>query len=142
VTAEGVKMDCTKQEVVTESGLHTRVEREVYNATTCMDMAVMVVLKAFSTMTFSFKITSRQTATQSIERINPFVVMRQAQTRFISLPPRLGYARMYAGHVDYNTLIDFLEDNRLGWTCDTALTVGKRFVDGMSRAFFESNSST
>ncbi len=31
--AEHIKMLCSKQEVVTESGLSTRVEKEIYNAT-------------------------------------------------------------------------------------------------------------
>jgi hypothetical protein len=48
---------------------------------------------------------------------------------------------MYANHVGYNALADFLEDNKLGWTSGSALTAGKRFVDGMSRSFLECNPS-
>jgi len=49
---------------------------------------------------------------------------------------------MYANHIGYITLIDFLEENKLGMNNESALIVGKRFVDGMSRAFFECNPST
>ena len=44
---------------------------------------------------------------------------------------------MHANHVGYTALTDFLEDTKLGWTRGSALTAGKRFVDGMSREFFE-----
>ena len=57
-TAEIVKRFYTKQEVVTESGLTFRLEKEIANATTCLDMHVIRGIKAFSTFSFSFKITS------------------------------------------------------------------------------------
>jgi hypothetical protein len=43
---------------------------------------------------------------------------------------------MYANHTAYNALLAFLEERQLGWTRDTANTDGKRFIDGMSKAFF------
>ncbi len=89
VTAEVVKMFCTKQEVVTESSLTPRLENEVANATGCMDMMVMSVVKAFSTMSFSFKISFRPTSALSRPHINPFDIMRQTQIGYISLPSRL-----------------------------------------------------
>ena len=142
VTAEHVKMFCSKQEVVTESGLSARVEKEIANATGCVDMPVLSVIKAFSTLSFTFKITSRPTATASRPIINPFDIMRQTQTAFVSLPLRLNHARMYANHTGYNELIDFMEENKLGSTVVTVNTTGKRFVEGMSMAFFECNPST
>ena len=39
-------------------------------------------------------------------------------------------------------MIAFLEKHELGWTTDRALTDGKRFVDGMSKAFFQCTLST
>jgi hypothetical protein len=135
-TAESVKLFCTRQEVVTETDLAARVEREMSNATSCIAQAVMVVVKEFSTLSFAFKITSRPTATPSSARVNPFEIMRQSQSGYTSLPPRLFHARMYANHIGYNALIDFLEENKLDWNSESALTVGKRFVYGMSRAFF------
>ena len=118
--AEVVKMLCTKQEVVTESGIAARIEREIANATTCIEMSVMTVITFFSTFSFTFKITSRPTATPSREIINPFEVMWQSQIGYVALPPRLNHVQMYASHVGYNMLIDFLEDNSLGWTSDSA----------------------
>jgi hypothetical protein len=104
-------------------------------------MFVVTVITSFSTFSFTFKITSRQTAAPSREIINPFEVMRQSHIGYVALPPRINHVRMYASHVGYNMLIDFLEDNKLGWTTSSALTAGKRFVEGMSRAFFECNPS-
>jgi hypothetical protein len=142
VTAEHVKMFCAKQEVVTESGLAARVEKEIANATACIDMHALSVIKAFSTLCFTFKITSRPTATATREVINPFDRMRLIQVEYLSLPPRLQHERMYANHDGYNALIDFLEENKLGWTPASVHSVGKRFVEGMSKAFFECNPST
>jgi hypothetical protein len=142
VTAEVVKMFCTKQEVVTESGLTARLEKEVANATGCLDMIVMSVVKAFSTMSFSFKIWSRPTSAPSRPQINPFDIMRQTQIGYISLPSRLTHVRMYSNHDAYNQLISFLEENKLGWHIKSVQTVGKRFVEGMSKAFLECTPST
>jgi hypothetical protein len=49
---------------------------------------------------------------------------------------------MYTNHRRYNALIDLLEKADLGWTTDDAKIVGKRFVEGMSKAFFECTPST
>ena len=108
-----------------------------------MDHVVMVIIKAFSTFSFAFKITSRPTATSSSSaRVNPFKIMRESQSRYTSLPPRFCHARMYANHNGYHALlIDFLEENKLGWKGESTLSIGKRFVYGMSRAFFECNYS-
>jgi hypothetical protein len=139
--AEVIKMFCTKQEVMTESGIDARIEREIANAITCIEMYVMTVTTSFSTFSFTFKITSRPTATPSREIINPFIVMRQSQIGYVALLPRLNHVRMYASHVGYDMLIDFPEDNKLAWTTSSALTAGKCFVEGMSRAFIECNPS-
>ena len=95
-------MFCTKQEVVTESGLSARVEKEIANATRCVDMLVLSVIKAFSTLAFTFKITSRPNATASRPIINFFDIMQKTQNAFVSLPLRLNHARMYANHNGYN----------------------------------------
>ena len=58
------------------------------------------------------------------------------------LPSRLNHARIYANHHGYNALLAFLEECELGWTSDSAKTDGKRFVEGMSKAFFQCNPST
>ena len=126
---------------MTETGIAARIEREIANATACIEMPVPTVVTSFSTFSFTFKITSRPTATPSREVVNPFEVMRLSQIGYVALPPRLNHVRMYASHIGYNMLIDFLEDNKLGWTTGSALTAGKRFVEGMSRAFFECNPS-
>jgi hypothetical protein len=44
---------------------------------------------------------------------------------------------MYANRELYNELIVFLEKHSLGWTKDAACAIGKRFVDGMSKALFQ-----
>ena len=74
-TGEVVKIFCTKQEVVTETGIAARIEREIANATTCIEMYVMTVITSFSTFSFAFKITSRPTAAPSRASINPFEVL-------------------------------------------------------------------
>jgi hypothetical protein len=63
--------------------------------------------------------------------------MMNARANFAFLPPLLNYERMYANHHLYNELIEFLEKQSLGCTKEMASTLGKRFVDGMSKAFFQ-----
>ncbi len=46
-TAEVVCMFCTKQEVVTEYGIAARIEREIANATTCIEMPILAVITSF-----------------------------------------------------------------------------------------------
>ena len=74
--------------------------------------------------------------------MDPFALMRHTQTSYVFLPPRLDHARMYANHHTYNALLAFLEERELGWIGDSALTDGKRFVEGMSKAFFQCSPST
>jgi hypothetical protein len=142
VTAEQVKMFCSKHEVVTESGLAARLEKEVANATGCIDIPLLSVITTLSTLAFTCKITTRPTAAPTRLIINPFDRMLKIQTAYISLPPCLNHVRMYANHDGYNALIDFMEENKLGWTGDNASTIGKRFVEGISKAFFECSPST
>ncbi len=40
---------------------------------------------------------------------------------------------MYANHDGYDALIDFMEENKLGWAAASVHTIGKRFVEGMSK---------
>ena len=111
-----------------------RVDRQMANATACLDFYVSFVIESFSTLDFNFKLTSRPTEAQAASSrpvINPFVLMRDTQTTFVSLPPRLDHQRMYANHHLHNELLDFLEKHDLGWTADTVSTVGKNFVDCM-----------
>ena len=105
---------------------------------TYLDLTVMSVMNAFSTLHSTFKISSLPTATHPPlpNEIDPFVIMRRSQTFFVTMPPRLLHCRMYANHDAYNVLIAFLEVHEVGLTVDTALTDGKRFVEGMSKAFF------
>ena len=112
------------------------------NATTCLDLEVLAVIEAFSIVHFNFKISSLPTAVPLLPTVNAFDVMRRTQTSFLAAPPRLDHARMYSNHHAYNELIAFLEKHELGWTTDRALTDGKRFVDGMSKAFFQCTLST
>ena len=49
---------------------------------------------------------------------------------------------MYSNHAGYNALTDFLEENELGWSVENFNILGKRFVEGMSKAFFECSPST
>ena len=109
------------------------------NATTCLDYNVSLVVDSFSTHSFHFKIFSlpRQAAVRPV--VNPFEIIMQSRTVFVSLPPRLGHHRMYANHNLYNELLSFLENHHLGWSSEDALTLGKQFVEGMSKAFFQVN---
>ena len=45
--AEVIKMFCTKQEVMTESGIDARIEREIANAITCIEMSFLTVITSF-----------------------------------------------------------------------------------------------
>ena len=102
-----------------------------------MDLNAMSIIESYSTQYFTFKLTSKPTATpQARSLVNAYDVMRRVHTSFIFLPPRLEYSRMYANHNTYNALLPFLEERQLGWTRGTANTNGKRFIDGMSKAFF------
>ena len=46
VITEHIKMFCSKQKVVTESGLSARVEKEIANASGCVDTQVSTVIKS------------------------------------------------------------------------------------------------
>ena len=110
------------------------------NATACLDFHVSFVIESFSTLDFNFKLTSHPTQAHAASCrpvMNPFVLMRNTQASFVSLPPRLDHQRMYSNHHLYNELLVFLEKHDLGWTGDTASTVGKNFVECMSKAFFQ-----
>jgi hypothetical protein len=112
------------------------------NATACLDFNVSFVIKSFSTLDFNFKLTSRPTQAQAASSrlvINPFVLMRNTQTSFVSLPTRLDHQRMYTNHHLYNELLVFLEKTEFGWTADIASFVGENFVECMSKAFFQGN---
>jgi len=136
--AESVKMFCVKQQdTVTGSGKKARVDKEMANATACLEYSVSFVIDSFSTNSFYFKIFSlpRQATVRPV--VNPLQVLMQSRATFVSLPPRLDHQRMHAGHNLQNELLDFLEKHNLGWNSDEASTLGKNFVDGMSKAFFQ-----
>ncbi len=61
--------------------------------------------------------------------------MKRVHILFTFLPPRLDHARVYANHKLYNDLLAFLEERQLGWLRYTYKADGKRFVEGMSKAF-------
>jgi hypothetical protein len=125
------------------SGRKTRVDNDLANATTCLHMFAIFVIKSFSTQSFNFKLTSKPTvAPQARSLLNAFEVLKRNHTTYLCLPPRLEHARMYANHHNYNALLAYLEERQLGWTTDTAKTHGKRFVEGISKAFFECCPST
>ena len=63
----------------------------------------------------------------------------QNRTAFVSLSLRLGHYRMYANHNLYNELLIFLEIHHMGWSLEDSVTLGKQFVEGMSKAFFQCN---
>ncbi len=102
VNAEVINMFCIKQQdTVTGACRNARVDKDMANATACLDMKVMSVIDGFSTLYFSFKISSLPTTSSSQPRTNPFELMRRVHTQFFSLPPRLNHARMYSNHHSY-----------------------------------------
>ena len=124
--AESVKMFCLKQQdTVTGSGKKSRVDKEMANATACLDYNVSLVVDSFSTHSFHFKICSlpRQATVRPV--VNPFEIIMQSRTAFVSLPPRLGHQRMYANHNLYNELLSFLETHHLGWSSEDALSISR-----------------
>ena len=128
---------------ISGSGRKTRVDKDMANATACMDMTALSVIEAFSTQYFSFKLTCKPAETPQARNLrNAFEVLKQSQVSYAFLPPRLEHARMYANHDCYNALLAFLEERQLGWLRDTAKTDGKRFVEGMSKAFFQCSPAT
>ena len=142
VGASQVKMFCMQQEESTSgSGRKKRVDKDLANATACLDCTCMFVVESFSTQSFRFRIIPAETpaaaAPTRAQQVNPFERMMQSQANYTFLPPLLTHERMYANHCLYNELIAFLELNSLGWTSDLCSTVGKRFVDGMSKALFQ-----
>jgi len=141
-TAENVTLFCSKrQEIATGSG---PCKSSVANASACMDYTVLSVIDAFSTLYFAFKIVAKSinatTSTPSL--INAFEALKRTQLEFITLPPLLAHSRMYANHDAYNELLAFLEKHALGWNKDTAKKLGHRFIDGMSKAFFQCTPAT
>jgi hypothetical protein len=133
-TVEHVTLFCVR-------GL-VRVDKQMANATACLEFNVSFVIDSFSTLDFNFKLTSlpaQAQASSSRPVINPFVVMRNTQSAFVSLPPRLDHQRMYSNHHLYNEFLEFLENQDLGWTGDSASTIGKHFVECITKAFFQCN---
>jgi len=96
----------------------------------------MSVIDSFSTLYFTFKITFLATTAPRVTLMDPFALMRRTQISYVFLPPRLDHARMYANRHTYNALLAFLEERELDWRSKNALTNGKRFVEGISKAFF------
>jgi hypothetical protein len=142
VAASQVKMYCMQQEESTSgSGRKKRVDKDLANATACLDLTCMFVVESFSTLSFRFKLISAETpaatARARADQVNPFERMMNMQANYTFLPPLLTHERMYANHHLYNELIVFLQTNGLGWTSDLCSVVGKRFVDGMSKAMFQ-----
>jgi hypothetical protein len=108
-----------------------------------MDYTVLPVIDAFSTLYFAFKIVAKSNATTSAPSlINAFEALKRIQLEFLTLPPPVAHSRMYANHDAYNELLAFLEKHALGWNKDTAKTLGHRFIDGMSKAFFQCTPAT
>jgi len=96
-TSEQVSMFIIKQHGnVTGSGRKTRVDKDLANATPCLDMTVLSVCESFPTQYFTFKINSRPTAIPQARSLqNAFKIMRRTQTLFDFWPPRLDHIRMY-----------------------------------------------
>ncbi len=140
INAESVKLFCMKHEdTVTGSGKKIRVDKEMANATACLDYKVSFVTESFSTQKFTFKVVSLPKEPQAKPVINPLTIIMQSRTTFLSLPPRLVHQRMYANHELHNELLGFLEQHNLGWHITDANTMGKNFVDNMSKALFQCN---
>jgi hypothetical protein len=114
-------------------------KKEVANTKACIDYKAIFVIESFSTQSFHFKVVSQPTiehAASSRAQVNSFNMMMNAQTNYIFLPPLFKHYRMYSNLNLYNEPIEFLRKQNLGRTPETASTLGKRFVDGMSRALF------
>ncbi len=90
-------------------------------------------------MNFAFKIVAKSNASSSSapSLIDALEYLKRMQVDFLSLPSPLSHAIMYANHDIYNDLLAFLEKHELGWTTDTARADGHRFIEGMSKAFFQ-----
>ena len=128
---------------VSDSGRKTRADKDLANATAYLDMPTLSVIEFVPTQSFNFKVTPRPPAAPQARNLqNAFDVMKRVQILYTFLPPRLDHARMYANHKLYNDLLAFLEERQLGWPRDTFKTDGKRFVEGMSKAFFQCSPST
>jgi hypothetical protein len=96
-SVEKVIMFVIKQhDNVSGSGRKTRVDKDLANATTCLDMFALYVIESFSTPSFNFKLTSKLTvAPQARSLLNAFEVLKRTQTTYVCLAPRLEHARMY-----------------------------------------------
>ena len=92
---KNIKLFCVKKSTSSYGSGSCRAT--LANATTCMDFMVLSVVDAFSTAYFAFKIASMPTVAPLLPAIiNPFDLMRRIQSTFITPPPRLDHAMMYA----------------------------------------------
>jgi hypothetical protein len=124
-----VKIFCDKQQDnITSLGKKTRVEKEMAKATTCLDLRVMSVIDALSTLHFMFKISSLPSATPPPlpNRVDPLVSMWRTQTTFVTLPHRLVHRRMCANHHACGRLVPFVCVGRLGDMCGLLLNIQDR----------------
>ena len=120
VAATQCKMFCMHQEESTSvSGRKKLADKDLANATACLDYTCMFGVESFSTCSFRIKLISAETpagaARTRAEQVNPFERMMNMQANYTFLPPLLTHERMYANHHLYNELIVFLETNGLGW---------------------------
>ena len=63
------------------------------------------------------------------------LLMRAASSRNLALPPRKSFSRMTGEHNLYSAVVDYLEQQGMGWTV-TQLPSGKLFLDHVTKAFW------
>jgi len=105
---------------------------------------VLSVIDAFSSVNFAFKIIAKSNLSSSASPtlLNAFEYLKLSQVDFLVLPPPLSHAVMYANHDTYNDLLAFFEKHELGWTTHIAKIDRHRFIEGMSKAFFQCTLAT
>ena len=74
--AESVALVCVKKASIISGSASSRAT--LTNATTCLDLEVLAVIEAFSTLHFTFKIASLLTADPLLPTVNAFDVLRRA----------------------------------------------------------------
>jgi hypothetical protein len=69
---------------VSSSGRKTHVDKDLADATTCMDMSALSVIASFSTEFFNFKVTSQSSAVSQARNLqNAFEVLRPVHTSYV-----------------------------------------------------------
>jgi hypothetical protein len=135
---EQVTMVCVEHEdIVTGSGRKRRRPSASVTANRLLHLNVHDVMEDVPTRHFQFEVTLQVVRRARAHVVNAFDRMKAAQsTKILHYPPPRDFATMDAKDKLHNLLLDWLREQRAGWTRAEASNEGKTFVKQVTAALF------